>query len=199
MKQEKTNIVSMTGELLNAFTFAYEFKGERFMTSTIKIERDSGTHDYLPLIVSGRLLSSYGNTGDFITVDGQLRTYNKSKNVYLMVFVTDCYIWTNAEYNDNYVSLEGFICKPVNKRITPKHREVAEVLLAVNRSYGKSDYIPCIVWGRNARFVDGLPVGTKIEIKGRLQSREYWKKDLSGSKYYKTTYEVSTSTINIKE
>lgn len=199
MKQEKTNIVSMTGELLNPFTFTYEFKGERFMTSTIKIERDSGTHDYLPLIVSERLLSSYGNTGDFITIDGQLRTYNKSKNVYLMVFVTDCYIWTNAEYNDNYVSLEGFICKPVNKRTTPKHREVAEVLLAVNRSYGKSDYIPCIVWGRNARFVDGLPVGTKIEIKGRLQSREYWKKDLSGSKYYKTTYEVSTSTINIKE
>lgn len=202
------NQVTISGEIVSEFSFSHEVYGEKFYTAELSSERKSGTADILPIMVSDRLLDvSQEWKGQIFRVNGQLRTYNKheeNRNRLLMsVFVREFEVWedegTEILNDENTIFLNGFICKEPKYRETPLGREIADLLLAVNRPYGKSDYIPCIVWGRNARFVSSLEVGTRIQIWGRLQSREYQKKIREDEVETRVAYEISVNRIELVE
>lgn len=196
------NQVSIAGEVVSGFTFSHEVFGEGFYLLDVKVDRLSDFYDVIPLMVSDRLIDIRQNyVGQYIEVNGQFRSYNRheeNKNrLVLSVFVRELVLSDEPPVTGkpNYIFLDGFICKPPVYRKTPLGREIADVLLAVNRPYGKSDYIPCICWGRNARFAENFTVGGHLQIWGRIQSREYQKK-LSEEKYEKrTAYEVSVSKL----
>lgn len=163
----------------------------------------------LPIIVSDRLVEIKDlQIGKKISVKGQVRTFNKhisddKRKLLIMVFARDVReveeeSESAPEFNNN-VKLSGYICKPPVYRVTPKGREIADVLIAVNRMYGKADYIPCITWGRNARYAGNIDVGTRIDVEGRLQSREYTKKLDDGTEEIRTAYEISVSRIEESE
>lgn len=172
---------------------------------TLAVKRLSKEVDLLPIIVSDRLLDvSQDYTGFTMHVSGQYRSYNNvkgdKKGLSLSVFVRD-FCFLSADLVDarksNIITLKGFICKQPIYRKTPLGREIADLLLAVNRPYGKSDYIPCITWGRDARYAAGFEVGAAVEITGRIQSREYSKCLEGGAVEIRTAYEVSVSKINL--
>ena len=155
--------------------------------------------DILPVTISERLLSCHdASVGATLSIIGQFRSYNKLEQersrLMLTVFARDI-SESDDEPNPNVIELEGYICKPPLYRTTPFKREICDILLAVNRAYNKSDYIPCIAWGRNARYVNGLSVGDRIAVQGRIQSREYQKTGEDGSQITKTAYEVSISRV----
>jgi hypothetical protein len=161
--------------------------------------RLSGQADILPVTLSERLIQDgMLAKGKTICALGQFRSYNKLENgksrLMLTVFVREL-LTDLPEKNPNTILLSGYICKPPVYRTTPFNREIADVLVAVNRAYNKSDYIPCIAWGRNARFVKNLCVGDKIAISGRIQSREYQKKFSDTDVRTMTAYEVSVSKL----
>lgn len=204
----ENNKVTLSGEVVSNFEFSHEVFGEGFYTAMLASERTSGQKDVLPIIVSERLVDVKADwTGRFVKVSGQFRSYNKhegeKKHLQLSVFVREFEDITEIQkefefYNENSISIDGYICKQPIYRKTPLGREIADILLAVNRPYGKSDYIPCVAWGRNARFASGLEVGTRLQIEGRIQSREYRKK-ISDDEYEKrTAYEVSISKMEIE-
>lgn len=196
------NQVNIAGEVVSGFTFSHEVFGEGFYLVDVKVDRLSDFYDVIPLMVSDRLIDiKQDYVGQYIEVSGQFRSYNRheeNKNrLVLSVFVRELEISTQPPITSkpNYIFLDGFICKPPVYRKTPLGREIADVLLAVNRPYGKSDYIPCICWGRNARFAENFMVGGHLQIWGRIQSREYQKK-LDEETYEKrTAYEVSVSKL----
>lgn len=203
------NQVTIIGRIVSEFSFNHEIYGEKFYTAELSSERTSGQLDTIPIMVSGRLVDvSKEWSGQTVKVNGQLRTYNKHEEnrtrLLLSVFVREFEAW---EYDgmeippndENTTFLDGFICKEPNYRETPLGREITDILLAVNRPYGKSDYIPCIVWGRNARFASNLEVGTHIQLWGRLQSREYQKKIGEDEVETRVAYEVSISRIEVVE
>ena len=174
--------------------------GEGFYIYSIEIPRLSDVADRLPLTVSDRLLIEGGlKDGDIIKVEGQLRSYNKfidnSNRLVLTIFAKHIVFFEDRKEfkNPNKIFLEGYICKPPVYRETPFGREITDLLIAVNRLYNKSDYIPTIAWGRNARFSSNLNVGDKIRIWGRIQSRQYQKRHLDGNVENKVAYEVSIS------
>lgn len=153
-----------------------EFDHESFFTVYINVGRQSGTIDHLPITISKRLLTDIEVEGEEVLVEGEVRTYNKigddgRTHLHVRLFAKD--IWPVKITNENFVTLTGFVCKPTAFRTTPFGREICDVMLAVNRKFGKSDYIPCITWRRTARFTASLPVGTCVKIEGRLQSRNY--------------------------
>ncbi len=196
---EKSNRVSLTGEIVSDGTFSHEVYGEGFYEFLVRVMRLSGQADILPITVSERLIEKDELfKGKRICVSGQFRSYNKIENgksrLMLTVFVRE-FLPEEEGRNPNGILLSGYICKPPVYRTTPFNREIADVLVAVNRAYNKSDYIPCIAWGRNARFVKNLCVGEKIAISGRIQSREYQKKLSETETRVMTAYEVSVSKL----
>ena len=195
----ENNKVYLQGEVIDEPIYSHEVLNEGFYNLNLSIPRLSGQSDIIPVTISERLLKSANiNVGDTIALKGQFRSYNKieenKSKLVLTVFVRElCEIDVNS--NPNIIEIYGYICKSPIYRTTPFNREITDVLMAVNRSYNKSDYIPCITWGRNARFVGELPVGTKLEMVGRIQSREYVKKIEGAEPINKTAYEISVSKV----
>ena len=196
---EKNNKVYVSGEIVSDASFSHEVYGEGFYEFFVRVMRLSGQADILPITVSERLIQgAMLGKGKTICALGQFRSYNKIENgksrLMLTVFVRELLTET-PDKNPNSILLSGYICKPPIYRTTPFNREIADLLVAVNRAYNKSDYIPCIAWGRNARFVKNLAVGDKIAISGRIQSREYQKKLSETETKTMTAYEVSVSKL----
>lgn len=197
--QEKNNKVFISGEIVTEAEFSHEVYGEGFYEMNVLVKRLSGQGDILPVTISERLISN-GDLKIGVTINaiGQFRSYNKlvdgKSKLMLTVFVRELLDDIPVK-NPNNIVLMGYICKPPIYRTTPFNREIADVLIAVNRSYNKSDYIPCIAWGRNARFAKNLAVGEKIAISGRIQSREYQKRVSDDEVKTMTAYEVSISKL----
>ncbi len=195
----ENNKVYLQGEVVDEPIYSHEVLNEGFYNLNLSIPRLSGQSDIIPVTISERLLKSANiNVGDTIALKGQFRSYNKieedKSKLVLTVFVRElCEVDINS--NPNIIEIYGYICKSPIYRTTPFNREITDVLVAVNRSYNKSDYIPCITWGRNARFVGELPVGTKLEMVGRIQSREYVKKIDGMEPVNKIAYEISVSKV----
>lgn len=194
-----TNTVYIEGEIDGIPQLSYEKHGEKFYEMTVKIPRLSGNADYLPVTISERLMTPELPLDGYICALGQFRSYNKiihgKSRLYLTVFVREI-LDEPISVNPNQIVIAGYICKPPIYRITPLNREIADLLIAVNRSYNKSDYIPTIAWGRNANFVDKLKVGERVVISGRIQSREYEKATSNGVET-RTAYEVSIASLSV--
>ena len=192
----ESNIAELCGAVLSELKFSHKTYGEIFYTFVLGIERRSGYIDEINIMVSERLI--FDNTprpGDYVEIKGQVRTYNElsegRNKLNVVVFAKEIYMSENFGYNENYVYLEGFLCKEPLKRTSPLGREICDLMLAVTRMYNKSDYIPCIAWGRNAGYAESLGVGTKLSVEGRIQSREYRKKLEDGTSEVRKAFEVS--------
>lgn len=193
-----TNSISISGEILNQPCFSHSVYEESFYTFMLRVMRLSGTEDILPCIVSKRMLK-YLEKGEYIEACGQIRSYNRIvegvNRLDIKLFLREVFPVADVScIND--VTLRGYICKPPVYRVTPFGREITDMLLAVNRAYNKSDYIPVITWGRNARICASLGVGEKVYIGGRLQSREY-EKNIDGEIIRRTAYEVSACNMEV--
>ena len=209
----ENNYLTLVGRVTGEKKFSHEIYGERFFIFNLSIARLSGNADIIPITVSERLITDEMlQEGKKILVKGQFRSYNSYENernkLILTVFAKDVIEVEEKEEDSDIVKKEsitnevvliGFICKKPIYRQTPFGREIADILLAVNRAYNKSDYIPCIAWGRNARFSQNLEVGTKVKVVGRVQSREYEKKYEDGTSEVKVAYEVSIGSLEIVE
>ncbi|MBR1748127.1 MAG: single-stranded DNA-binding protein [Clostridia bacterium] len=197
------NVATLCGVVATEPVFSHEMYGEGFYESVIIVPRLSDSVDKIPFTVSERLLVdgqiAEGNT---VTLVGQLRSYNKitdgKSKLLLTLFVRDV-VENDEEQNPNVIDVTGYVCKPPVYRMTPFKREICDILLAVNRAYNKSDYLPCIAWGRNARYVKEAAVGTKLTINGRIQSREYQKVLEDGTTETRVAYEVSVNRISDEE
>lgn len=197
--EKQNNKVYILGEILTKAEFSHEVYGEGFYEMNVSVSRLSGQKDVLPVTISERLIEANKlDVGSALCAVGQFRSYNKmcdgKSRLMLTVFVREIFndVFTK---NPNSIALSGYICKAPVYRTTPFNREITDILLAVNRSYNKSDYIPCIAWGRNARFVKNLSVGDKLALSGRIQSREYTKKISETESRVMTAYEVSVSRL----
>ena len=193
--EKQNNKVYLQGEVLNKAVFSHEVYGEGFYEMNVSVKRLSGQTDVLPVTISERLIEAKNlGVGSSICGIGQFRSYNKiidgKSRLMLTVFIREL-CEDGYGRNPNSIALSGYVCKPPVYRTTPFNREITDILLAVNRSYNKSDYIPCIAWGRNARFVKNLVVGDKLALSGRIQSREYTKKLSETESRVMTAYEVS--------
>lgn len=207
--QEKTlenNKVSVTGEVVGKFTFSHEVYGEGFYLTSILVDRLSDQTDEIPLMVSERLVDvNRDYSGNRMEATGQFRSFNRHEGnrnrLVLSIFARE--VSFPEERVDgtktNQIYLDGYLCKPPIYRKTPLGREIADLLIAVNRPYGKSDYIPCIAWGRNARYASGFEVGSRIRVWGRVQSREYTKKLDEEQVEKRIAYEVSVSKLEFVE
>lgn len=205
----ENNRVCIIGEIVSEFTFSHEVFGEGFYIANVSVNRLSDMVDVIPLMISERLIDvTKDYRGMKIEVAGQFRSYNRhegTKNkLVLSIFVRELRFLEEDEMPEeqsksNQIFLDGYVCKPPIYRKTPLGREIADVLVAVNRPYGKSDYIPCIAWGRNARFAGGLEVGSHLQVSGRVQSREYTKKIGEDEAERRVAYEVSVSKIDLVE
>ena len=202
----ENNIVTLQGEIASDFVFSHEVFGEGFYMVNMSVKRLSGQPDIIPLMVSERLVDvTQSCEGMPIKVSGQFRSYNKHEGtlnrLILSVFVRDWEYVDEDEFpNDsNQIFLEGYVCKVPVYRKTPFGREIADLLVAVNRPYGKSDYIPCIAWGRNARYAPSFQTGVKLRILGRIQSREYIKNIGENECEKRIAYEVSVSKVEVLE
>ena len=200
----ENNNVELVGEIVSDFRFSHEVYGERFYLVDVAVKRTSETIDYLPLLISEYLIDVNKNhIGEIIHVTGQFRSYNRHEELknrlVLSVFVLEIEFIEEEteEMKSNQIILDGYICKDPIYRKTPLGREIADLLVAVNRSYSKSDYIPCICWSRNARHASGLPLGTHLKITGRVQSRDYIKHHSNGEEEKRRAYEVSASRIEV--
>lgn len=190
------------GEVASQFVFSHEVFGEGFYMVDVLVKRLSNSDDRIPLMISERLIDvTQDYTGEYIMATGQFRSYNqhdeKKNRLVLSVFVREV-SFVEEELDGaktNHILLDGYICKKPIYRKTPLGREIADLLLAVNRPYGKSDYIPCICWGRNARFASGFDVGEHVQVLGRIQSREYVKKITETETEKRVAYEVSVSKL----
>ena len=198
----ENNQVSIMGKVASGFTFSHQVYGEGCYLVDVLVKRLSDSEDRIPLMVSERLVDvTQDYEGEYIMVQGQFRSYNrheeKKNRLVLSVFVRELTFVEEADdsIKTNQIFLDGYICKPPVYRKTPLGREIADLLLAVNRPYGKSDYIPCICWGRNARYASAFEVGGHVLIWGRIQSREYIKKLGENETEKRVAYEVSVSKL----
>lgn len=201
IEQMNNNRVFLSGTVEGEPIFSHETFGEGFYEITLLVPRLSNNMDRVPVTVSEKLLASGKfEIGKYVSIRGQFRSYNKLENgkskLMLTVFVREICEF-NEDMNPNIIEITGYICKEPTFRTTPFNREICDCLIAVNRAYNKSDYLPCIAWGRNAKFVSELEVGTKIAIVGRIQSREYQKKTDDGEVLSKIAYEVSINKVQI--
>jgi len=192
------NKIYLEGEVVSELEFSHEMYGEGFYTFYMDVQRLSDTKDKLFITVSERLIQGLDlSCSSFIVVEGQLRSYNKfmdgCNRLILTVFARNIEPCTEKSKNPNQIYLDGYICKQPVYRTTPFGREISDMLVAVNRAYNKSDYIPTIAWGRNSRFCQNLSIGENIRVWGRLQSREYQKKVSEEEVKKKIAYEVSIS------
>lgn len=196
------NQVTISGEIASDFTFNHELFGEKFYLVEVNVSRKSGYVDRLPVIVSERLMDVEQNVkGLNIIARGQYRSYNKhdaDKNrLILSVFAMEVEFLDEGleSYENNFIYMEAFVVKEPTYRTTPYGREITDLLVAVNRPYGKADYIPCICWGRNAKFASNFEVGTQCIIRGRIQSRYYTKRIADEYTEERVAYEVSVNTV----
>ena len=201
--EKSTNNIDIGGRILTDFEFNHEVYGEVFYKFNVAVDRLSGNNDILPITVSERLVNKETMTpGKLVSISGQVRSYNsyveadKKNKLVLTVFArTVELVEALPQTVPNEVFLDGYLCKPAIYRTTPFGREITDLLLAVNRSYNKSDYIPCIVWGKNARMASKLAVGDNVHLWGRMQSRIYQKRIDENTVLDKTAYEVSVSKL----
>ena len=202
----ENNQVTVMGEIISGFTYSHEIFGEGFYMVDVEVARLSDSSDIIPVMVSERLIDVTADyKGCFLSVTGQFRSYNrheeKKNKLVLSVFARELAFveesWESSKTNQIY--LDGYICKEPIYRKTPLGREIADLLLAVNRPYGKSDYIPCICWGRNARYASNFQVGSRCLVWGRIQSREYMKKISEEEMERRVAYEVSVSKLELVE
>ena len=209
---EENNHITLMGKVTSEKRFSHEIYGEKFYVFDISVPRLSGSSDIIPVTISERLLIGDDIKVDSkVIIDGQFRSYNSYENeksrLVLTVFAKDIKLTENQEEEvkagkdiiSNEVTLTGYICKKPIYRKTPFGREIADVLLAVNRAYNKSDYIPCICWGRNARYASSFDVGEHVRVLGRIQSREYVKKLSETETETRVAYEVSVSKLECIE
>ena len=202
----ENNQVAIVGEIVSDFRFSHEGYGEGFYLVDISVNRLSNIVDYIPVMISERLIDVEENyIGQYLYVTGQFRSFNrheeKKNRLVLSVFAREVEFMDGPEEDikSNQIFLDGYICKEPIYRKTPLGREIADLLIAVNRSYGKSDYIPCICWGRNARFASNFDVGGHVQVWGRIQSREYVKKISEEETEKRIAYEVSVSKVEFLE
>ncbi len=211
----ENNYLTLVGKVTGEKKFSHEIYGERFYVFNLEIPRLSGNSDIIPITVSERLIKEETlQEGKNLLVKGQFRSYNSYENeknrLILTVFAKDIIEVEEPQENEeneivkkdtitNEVVLVGYICKKPIYRQTPFGREISDLLLAVNRAYNKSDYIPCIAWGRNARFCQDIEVGTQVKVVGRVQSRQYEKKHEDGTVETRVAYEVSVGSLEIIE
>ena len=200
----ENNKVTIAGTIVTNPDFSHEVYGEKFYIFKLEVKRLSENADIIPITISEKFFPIIEiESGKNVLINGQFRSYNNFSSVgnklLLTVFVRDI-----EEINDineytapNNIFLNGYVCKAPVYRTTPFGREIADILLAVNRAYNKSDYIPCIAWGRNAKYAESLSVGDNISVWGRIQSREYQKKLSEDEIENKTAYEVSVSKIEL--
>lgn len=205
-KTLENNRVSVAGEIATDFMFSHEVYGEGFYLTTLLVNRLSDRVDEIPLMVSERLMDvTRDYRGELVEAEGQFRSFNRhegSRNrLVLSVFAREIFFPQEEvePARTNRIFLDGYLCKAPIYRKTPLGREIADLLIAVNRPYGKSDYIPCIAWGRNARYASGFEVGNRLRIWGRVQSREYTKRISETQLEYRTAYEVSVSKLEFAD
>jgi len=196
------NEARIVGFVAGNLEFSHEVHGENFYKVCISSDRLSDNKDEIVVTISERLISDIDLcVGEKVEITGQFRSYNnysgEGSRLILTLFAREIRMADECELSENEIYLNGYICKPAIYRVTPFGREIADILLAVNRAYNKSDYIPCIAWGRNAKFVETLPVGANIKIWGRMQSRKYQKKIDEETVVEKTAYEVSVSKLEL--
>ena len=201
--EEAGNLLHLSGVLYDELVYGHEVFGEHFYYATLSVPRLSGAEDLLPITVSERLMEGLRlEQGVPLAIEGQLRSYNKvveGAGRLLITAFAQRVLPVDDGQNPNQVQLCGALCKPPSYRTTPFGREIADLMLAVNRAYGKSDYIPCITWGRTARFASRLKVGDKVQVLGRFQSRDYQKQLPDGSVLNKMAYEVSVGRLSLTE
>ena len=205
----ETNMVKIVGKVVSDKEFSHEMYGEKFYVFHLEVPRLSSSVDILPITISERILFNIDfHLGQCVIIEGQLRSYNRfvetNNKLVLTIFAREIYIPDEEELQEilrkpNEIYLDGYICKKPIYRTTPFGREISDVLLAVNRPYNKSDYIPTIAWGRNARFCENLQIGDHIKIWGRIQSREYQKRLHTGDIETKVAFEVSLSKLEFME
>ena len=195
------NGLQLTGKLIAMPQAGHEAFGEAFYYLTLNVPRLSGAEDLLPVTVSKRLLEEVKlEPGGMLSIEGQVRSHNKvidGASRLLITAFAQRLMEADPHRNPNLLLLTGTLCKAPVYRTTPFGREIADLMLAVNRPYGRSDYIPCITWGRSARFCSRLRVGDRISLSGRLQSRAYQKQFPDGACVEKVAYEVSVSQIEL--
>lgn len=206
----ENNHIVLVGKVTSEKKFSHEIYGEKFYIFDLSVPRLSGNADIIPITISERLMVNGElpiNTK--LTVEGQFRSYNSygegRNRLILTVFAKNIELLEDQEseveakkdFLSNEVALVGYICKKPVYRQTPFGREIADLLLAVNRAYNKSDYIPCIAWGRTARFCENMEIGTEVKIIGRVQSRQYEKKHEDGTVENKIAYEVSVGSLEV--
>ncbi len=198
----QNNYIMLFGKITSEKKFSHEIYGESFFNFDLEIPRLSGISDIIPITISERLIANFDlSLGKQVVIEGQFRSYNtyedSKSRLILTVFVKE--IREKGEDEEikvpNEVQLVGHICRKPIYRKTPFGREIADILVAVNRAYNKSDYIPCITWGRNARFCENMQIGTELKLVGRVQSRPYEKKHEDGTVEQRTAYEVSISSL----
>lgn len=198
-EQMNNNKVYLQGIIVKEGEFSHEYYGEKFYEFLLSVPRLSQSYDIIPITISERIITQDLVVGKEIAIKGQLRSYNKlvetKSKLVLSVFVRDILQPDNSQ-NPNSIIMTGYVCKQPVYRTTPFKREICDVLVAVNRAYNKSDYLPCIAWGRNARFVKNFKVGDKIEIVGRVQSRDYQKRIDENTVENRTAYEISITQIS---
>lgn len=204
-KITENNKVLVSGTICSEIEFCHEMFGEGFYTFTLRIRRMSGMYDEIPVIISDRLIDVTQNIyGKYIKITGQLRTYqehyeNGKGRLLVYIFAKDYELLSN-ESNENVIELDGYICRQPNYRITTlSRRDITDIMIAVNRRYNRSDYIPSITWGRTAKYVSHLDIGSHLIINGRIQSRNYIKTLENGDKIQRTAYEVSINKLSIAE
>jgi primosomal replication protein N len=196
----ETNIVKVIGKVKTEMKFSHEMYGEGFYSFELEVPRLSDFADVLPITISERLFVNMDfSVGTYVVIDGQLRSYNRyinnSNKLMLTIFIPQEDEMEELMKKPNEIFIDGYICKQPVYRTTPFGREISDLLIAVNRPYNKSDYIPCISWGRNARFCEKLLIGDHIKVWGRIQSRNYQKKLSNGEAEVKVAYEVSVSKL----
>lgn len=200
----ENNQVHLRGKMVTGFSFSHELLGEGFYTAQVTVDRLSEVTDTIPIMVSERLIDvTQDYIGKYVEIRGQFRSYNQyneeHNRLILHVFATKMEILEEEDYPINKIYLDGYICKPTVYRKTPLGREISDVLLAVNRSYHKSDYIPCICWGRNARYASSLEVSSHLQMEGRIQRRESSKRISETETESRTAYEVSVGSMKLLE
>lgn len=200
----ENNQVHLRGKMVTGFSFSHELLGEGFYTAQVTVDRLSEVTDTIPIMVSERLIDvTQDYIEKYVEIRGQFRSYNQyneeHNRLILHVFASKMEILEEEDYPINKIYLDGYICKPTVYRKTPLGREISDVLLAVNRSYHKSDYIPCICWGRNARYASSLEVSSHLQMEGRIQRREYSKRISETETESRTAYEVSVGSMKLLE
>ena len=198
----ENNYVRITG-YVDKFIYNHTAYDERFYSSFVHSQRRSGTVDDIPVIASEYLVKKDDLDGKYVEIDGKFRSMNmevegKSKLI-LQLFVKNIRIVKTKEYADdeNEIILDGFLVKNPIYRVTPNGRQIADLMIAVNRPLGRSDYIPCICWGKSAKWAENLEVGTEIFVQGRIQSREYVKRLSEDESEIRTAYEVSIGKMRV--